>query len=112
MATVTMKIWVILVDNNNHPISPPFKVLSLGTDDIDDLKEKVKEKANLSIPAFRLKVWRCSNPEVKFVGEDVAAQIQDVFSKNEVQYLDEQQEIAELQIKVKEILLVQVQGTL
>ncbi|KAK7020654.1 hypothetical protein VNI00_017692 [Paramarasmius palmivorus] len=103
----TSNIWYLLVDRKNQPLRPPSSVSRLGIEYVVDLKEKVKEKEQLDRPASELEVWRCQNQEMRFVREDVRAHVQEVFFKDQVEYLGEQSEIAELQLK-QEILLVRV----
>ncbi|KAK7036602.1 hypothetical protein VNI00_011535 [Paramarasmius palmivorus] len=111
----TPRVWYLLVDHKNQPIGRPSKVSSLGIEYVVDLKEKVKENAAVTlkdVAASQLEVWRCTNQEIRFVGKDIRAHVQEVFSKDQVVYLNEQQEIAELRIKAKEILLIRVQALL
>ncbi|KAK7020584.1 hypothetical protein VNI00_017713 [Paramarasmius palmivorus] len=107
----TSRVWYLLVDHKNQPIGRPSKVSSLGIEYVVDLKEKVKENAAVTlkdVAASQLEVWRCTNQEIQLVGKDT--RVQEIFSKDQVVYLNEQQEIAELQIKAKEILFIRVQA--
>ncbi|KAF8325050.1 uncharacterized protein EI90DRAFT_3129111 [Cantharellus anzutake] len=69
-----MEVWCLLVDHESRPVAgQPIKVQVSSETDVDDLKEKVKDKVSPRLDdtaAFELEVWRFTNSPANFVDYD------------------------------------------
>src|SRR6266446_2499174 len=99
-----MEVWCLVVDHDNRPIGRPLKVEVSSDADVDDLTEKVKDKASPRLDdtaAFELEVWRFTNSPAKFVDNDrevLEELVSKAFSNRGVKKLRTRQVIAHLNI--------------
>ncbi|KAK7032248.1 hypothetical protein VNI00_013206 [Paramarasmius palmivorus] len=101
-------IWCLVVINNNEPVGNRLKVSVEDTEDVSDLREKVKAKAPhalVNIDAHILEVWRCTKAGFIFDDKTSPAQLQELFSKNQVQRIDSCQVVAGLHLTAQDIQL-------
>ena len=108
------KLWCLAIKHDMTPEEDPFKVEYDDNDDVAALKEKVKGKKGISLPADELAVWQCKEP--KLLADANVDELEDILHK--VDFSDRRKAVrlasakmvASLKLSKNEVLLVQIPG--
>ncbi|KAI9431858.1 hypothetical protein H4582DRAFT_2084313 [Lactarius indigo] len=109
-----MKIWLLLVDHTFHAMGNRFSVWTSGEEDIEDLKEKVKEKWQpdlADLPAPKLTVWKTKGSmSINHSNDDCLEEklIEIRANPNAIEMLRVGQKLVNLELSDGETLLVQL----
>ncbi|KAH8993174.1 hypothetical protein EDB92DRAFT_442069 [Lactarius akahatsu] len=115
------KTWLLPVDHTfQTTIGSRFSVLTSGEEDVETLREKVMEKKQNN-PAFTyvsasdLSVWKTKGElvinkvTIKESLADILSGI-DVHNKDTIEELDEDEQVADLELSEGQILLIRLPG--
>ena len=58
----SVNIWVIILNNDYRLENQPSKIKAPPENDIDDLKDEIKQKYQLRYPAPHLSLWKLKTP--------------------------------------------------
>ena len=116
-----MKIRLLLVDHEFHPIDRRFNVETSDSDEISDLKEKVKKEGpdiltRYNINPISLTVWQTQgeyvlNRSTTHLQGEILEKIKNkVNDEDIIRILEEEVEVDALQLPDGEILIVRLPG--
>ena len=108
------KLWCLAIKHDMTIDRDPLKVDYDDNDDVAALKEKVKGKKGISLPADELAVWQCKEP--KLLADANVDKLEDILHK--VDFSDRRKAVrlasakmvASLKLSRNEVLLVQMPG--
>ena len=108
------QVWCLAIKHDMTIDRDPLKVDYDDIDDVAALKEKVKGKKGISLPADELAVWQCKEP--KLLADANVDELEDILHK--VDFSDRRKAVrlasakmvASLELSKNEVLLVQMPG--